>query len=314
MALTIELLKANTALSGLTDEQLTAITTLSTNDENAVIGKHTGEIYRKMDETISTVTGIARDGDEKTYNYLERAAKTFKEKADKVSEFEKQVSELTATKERLEKTIADGSQDKETKAKLDQATADLASITNQYNALKTDFDTAKNTHQTELFSVKVENEISSALSGIKFKEDLPESVTKVLLANTVSKLKSQKPEYVDNGKGGQVLVFKDENGAHMRNPENGLNFYTAADLIQKELKDVLATENKKGGAGTGGSGGAGGSGESVVSITGAKTRVEAMDIIHKGLAAKGFTIGSDEYQKGVDDAWKENNIQELPEK
>ena len=39
MALTREILVANAALSGLTDEQINAITTLSQNDENSVIGR-----------------------------------------------------------------------------------------------------------------------------------------------------------------------------------------------------------------------------------------------------------------------------------
>lgn len=41
--LTREILVANAALAGLTDEQLTAITTLSVNDENSVIAKKPGK-------------------------------------------------------------------------------------------------------------------------------------------------------------------------------------------------------------------------------------------------------------------------------
>ena len=41
--LTREILVANAALAGLTDEQIAAITTLSANDENSVIAKKTGE-------------------------------------------------------------------------------------------------------------------------------------------------------------------------------------------------------------------------------------------------------------------------------
>ena len=48
MALTREILVANAALSGLTDEQINAITTLSQNDENSVIAKKTGEIYGNL--------------------------------------------------------------------------------------------------------------------------------------------------------------------------------------------------------------------------------------------------------------------------
>ena len=43
--LTKETLIANEALAGLTDEQITAITTLSQNDENTVIGQKFGEVY-----------------------------------------------------------------------------------------------------------------------------------------------------------------------------------------------------------------------------------------------------------------------------
>ena len=78
--LTKETLIANEALKGLTEEQLTAITTLSENDENTVIGQKFGEVYRQMDSTIEKATGIKRDGDEKTYVYLGRATKAFAEK------------------------------------------------------------------------------------------------------------------------------------------------------------------------------------------------------------------------------------------
>ena len=44
MALTSEILKANAVLTGLTEEQIAAITTLSQNDENTVIGAKIGGI------------------------------------------------------------------------------------------------------------------------------------------------------------------------------------------------------------------------------------------------------------------------------
>lgn len=313
MALTNEVLKANTALAALTDEQITAITTLSKNDEDSVIGTRIGQVYREMDDKISTITGIPRNGDEKTYLYLERATTTFKEKADKVADFEKQVGELTATKERLEKTIADGTQDKETKAKLDQATADLQSVTNQYNTLKTDFDSTKEKHQSELFTVQVKNDLSSAVSGLKFKSEFPESVTTVMRDQALNKIQSMKPEYIDNGQGGKQLVFKDETGAVLRNPENALNPYTAAELVKKELSTfgILDDGKQKGGGGTsGGQGGSGGAGAYVVS--GAKTQTEANKIIHEGLTQKGYTVDSTEYQTEMKQAWIDNNIIALP--
>lgn len=65
--LTREILIANAALSGLTDEQIAAITTLSANDENSVIAQKTGEIYGGLDADILAASGIAKNGTEKTF-------------------------------------------------------------------------------------------------------------------------------------------------------------------------------------------------------------------------------------------------------
>ena len=52
MALTSEILRANAATAGLTDEQVSAIVTMSRNDEDSVIGQKTGEIYGGLDADI----------------------------------------------------------------------------------------------------------------------------------------------------------------------------------------------------------------------------------------------------------------------
>ena len=63
--LTAELINGN--ITGLSEEQVSAIVELSRNDENQVIGQRIGEIYRELDNTIAASTGIAREGAEKTY-------------------------------------------------------------------------------------------------------------------------------------------------------------------------------------------------------------------------------------------------------
>ena len=64
--ITVEMLAADAALAGLTDEQKNAIALMSKNDEEVVIGNRFREVYNKLDETIARETGIARNGDEKT--------------------------------------------------------------------------------------------------------------------------------------------------------------------------------------------------------------------------------------------------------
>lgn len=319
MALTQQILAATAELSGLTEAQINAIITLSQNDENSVLGTRIGEIYRQMDATIASATGVQRNGDEKTYNYLERATKDIAEKAKGVDGLNNQIAALTKEKARLEKVIADGTGDAETKKALAQAQKDLAAVTKQFTDLHTEYETAKANHATELFNVKIENELSVATANIKFKPELPQSVTGVILNQAIAKIKGMNPEYIDNGNGGKVLAFKDGNGAIMRNPDNMLNPYTATDLIAKELKTmgVLDEGKPKPGGGTeppkGGRGGNGGNG-GTIDVSGARNRVEAYDAISNALMQQGMTVGSAEFDAAMTQAWKDNNVSSLPER
>lgn len=308
--LTTEVLKANESLSALTDEQVSAIVTLSQNDENAVIGARFGEVYRTFDENIAKGSGIQRNGDEKTYNYLDRVLgelKTTNENA------EKTIAELSKENKRLEKAIADGTADAETKKALVQAQKDLVAVTNQYNELKADYDKLGSQHKKELFGMKVDAEISAARQGVKFKAGLPPNATDALLKNAIESIKGMNPEFIDDGKGGKVLAFKDANGAVLRNPENQLNPFTVSELLKRELKQmgILDEGVHQTGGGT----------EPLtkttanatsVDLSGAKTRVEASEIISQQLMARGLTKDSKAYHDEFQKAWSENNVASLP--
>lgn len=317
MALTVEILKANAALAGLTDEQLAAITTLSANDENSVIAQKTGKIYGDLDADILAATGVAKNGTEKTYDYAKRVLSEFKTKAESATTLQTQIDGLTKEKARLEKAIADGATDAETKKALTQAQKDLAAVTTQFNDLKTKYDQAEQNHTTELFGIRVETALQTATAGLKFKAGLPESATKVLLDQAVTKIKGMNPEFIDDGKGGKILAFKDENGAIMRNPNNQLNPYTPGDLLAKELETmgILDKGRQAAGGGTSGNGGSGsGGGGATFDVSGAKTRVEAYDAIAAGLMAQGLTAGSEQFDAAMKQAWTDNNVAALPEK
>lgn len=316
MALTSELLQGNSVTAGLTAEQIQAIVTMSVNDENSVIAAKTGEIYGALDNDILTVSGIAKNGTEKTYDYAKRVIGEMKSQAGNATELGKQIAELTKEKARLEKVISDGGADAETKKQLNQAKADLAAVQKSYADVKAELDTAKTQHEKDLFNLKLDSEIEKSNGSFKFKANLPESVTSVLLNNAKEKIKGMNPEFIDDGKGGKVLAFKDANGAILRNPETNLNIYTATELIAKELKamDVLETGKGGKGAGSGAGGNGGNGGGSDLDISGARTQVEAEQIISKALLAQGLIKGSEDYQTAFDKAWKDNNIKALPYK
>lgn len=311
--ITIEMLQQQSALNGLTDEQKTAIVTLSKNDEEAVISKRFGEVYRQMDETIARETGIQRNGDEKTYVYLERAARELATKVNSIAGLNTRISELTAERDRLKKAVEDGTGDEKLRKDLQQAQRDLESVTNQYNTLKADYDKQKADHAAELINFRIDNELATAKGGIKFKGDLPQTATDVLMQQAIGKIKSLKHEYVDDGNGGQRLVFIDANGAQMRNPEKQLEFFTVADLLTKELKamGVLDEGRKAEGIST--------TvphvtpqGAIVLDLSGVRTQTQAQEVIAQTLMKQGMTNGSKAFQEAMTQAWKDNNVQSLP--
>ena len=307
MALTTELLNANASTAALTDEQKNAIVEMSRNDETAVVGQKTGEIYGGLDADILAASGIAKNGTEKTYDYAKRVIGEIKGQAGNAAELQNKVSELEKEKTRLEGVIAKGGADAETKRQLDQTKADLANVTKQYTELKTEFDKAKTDHAKELFGLRIDGEFAKATSGIKFKADLPASVTSVLMQQAIAKVKGMNPEYIDDGNGGKVLAFM-ENGTPKRNPENNLRPFTAAELIAAELKTmgVLEDGRRQTGAGSQGGQGGNGGGSKTVDISGARTQNQAHEIIAKQLMERGLVNGSKEFEEAMAAAWKEN--------
>lgn len=316
MALTNDIIQQDEALKGLTPEQITAITTLSERDENTVIGRRLGEVYRELDTKIETVTGIKRDGDEKTYNYFERAITTYKSDAEAAQEYKGQIDALTKERDRLQKAVNEGATDKEVAKRLATVTAELDVAKQQFNDLNEKFTGQKTAHEKELFDMRVGSVINQALSKFKFKETVPESVRTVLIDQTVNKIKGMNPDFIDN-KGVQTLIFKDENGAPLTNPANRLDYFTVDELIEKEFKgmDILDVGRKAAGTGTGqGSPGTGKGVSTVVSIEGADTQLKAYDMIAESLFARGLENGSQEFTDEVAKAWKELNVGELPMK
>lgn len=310
--ITIEMLAADAALAGLTDEQKNAIALMSKNDEEVVIGNRFREVYNRLDESIAKETGIPRNGDEKTYNYLERAAKTLAAKANSVDGLNTKIADLTKERDKLKQQVAEGG-DEATRKQLAQAQKDLEAVRTQYDTLKADFDKAKTDHAAELLGVQIDNVLAGAQAGLKFKPEFPQAATDTLLAQALNKVKGMSPEFIDDGKGGKRLVFKGENGEIARDPENHLEPYTAEALLKKELRamGILDEGRKANGAGTeppknpqpGGA---------PVDVSMARTQQEADDIIRKQLGAQGLVRGSKKYQEAYDAAWKDNNIINLP--
>lgn len=313
--ITNEMIAADAVLSGLTDEQKTAIVTMSQNDENVVIGNKFSEVYNRLDDTILKSTGIVRNGDEKTYNYLERAAKQLAEKANSVDGLNAKVQQLTKERDDLQKAVEKGG-DAELRRQLQQANADLNSVREQYNTLKTDYDKMKDGHAAELLGMQIDNALVGAKAGLKFKAEFPQAAIDTLLTQALNNVKGMNPAFIDDGKGGKVLAFMGQDGQPLRNPERQLNPYTAAELLQKELRTmgILDEGRQQQGGGTKPPQQQGGGNGVPVDVTMARTQNEADEIIHNQLNAQGLIRGSKAYEEAKTQIWKDNNISSLPMK
>lgn len=312
--ITKEILVANSALAGLTEDQINAIITINNNDVAGEIGKKTSEIYQKFDQLTKDATGVDRlmgATPEKTYDYLPRAIQEMKKNLGDNEALKTQIQNLTAEKTRLEGELAKGA-GAEVQRQLDQTKAELANTKSQYNTLQSQMAEKEKAHQAEIFGIRVDNDLNVASKGMQFKSEIPASVQTILLQNAYTKIKGMNPDYIDDGNGGKRLVFRGQDGAVLNNPENQLNPYTVGELLARELKDVLAVRREVTGGGTKPLGGGSGAGDPAVDVSGAKSQTEAQEILTKQFLAQGMTIGSDQFQEAMDKAWKDNNIINLP--
>ena len=311
MALTPDVLKSNEVLSTLSEDQLSAITSLSVNDEKSVISTKIGEHHGLIERDVKEVSGIEKNQGEKSYEYMKRVLSSYKESSGNSSELQTKISDQEAKIQQLEKSISDGSTDTVTIQKLKDAEGKLSQLQNQYDTDKNTWETEKNSFTEKITGIQVNSEFNKATAGLKFKAGYPESVQKTLLNSTKDSILSKyKPDWVE-ADGSKVMVFRDDKGEIVRNRANGLNPYTASELIMDSLKEVVDSGKNTTGAGTGNTSK---SDDSVGSadISGAKTQVEADQLIVKHLLQIGETRGSASFAEKQRKIRDQNNISKLP--
>ncbi len=312
MALTKETLRANEALAGLSDEQVDLIETLSRNDENTVIANRIGQLHGDYDADILAATGIAKQQGEKTYDYLKRAAGEIKRRADKSDEFQQKVTALTGERDALREQLKAGGAG-DLSAQLAAKEAELKNTKKLYADTKADLDKLTKESVSKMTALQIGYEIKGAAAALKFKPEIPQAVADLAVQNIVKEMETaHKPEFIPDGNGGHRLVFKDENGVQFNNPANGLQPFTAAELLTQKLSalGILAEGQKQAGAGTKAT--PGNAGGSRYDIGGARTQVEADEMIVEQLCRDGFVKGTPEFTDEHSKIRAENKVQELP--
>lgn len=311
--LTVEMLTQNPALQGLTDAQRTVIATMSQNDENTVIGTRIGELHGQYDQDVLSVTGIAKNAGEKSYDYVKRVLGDYKSKIDshkavkdELTAAKVQVTELQA---KLEKNAGDDAlkqQLKDAKAQVTQLQTTLQTKETEFNAKKAELETAnKNIH--------IDYAFQAAVSNLKFKDSITEPVQKVLLQSAKAEVLAKgTPDFIDDGNGGKRLVLRDANGIILNNPKNNLNPYTMQELVMEtSLKDVIDTGRQQNGGGTNNVSNVNRA-DSMLDMSNIKTQLEADKAITAYLLANGITRDSKEFAEQSISLRNDNNVAQLP--
>ena len=312
MALTQDMIKANEVLAELSEDQITAISTLSLNDENTVISSKIGELHGKYDADILASAGVEKNQGEKSYDYMKRAFGGLKTQVDGSAGLATKVTAYEADIANLKKQITDGSTDEVTKQSLRDAEDKLSALQTLYDTDKGNWATEKDEFASKITGIQVSTQFDTAMSGLKFKAGYSDSAKQMLLKSTKAEILAEhKVGWVETD-GEKTMVFRDDKGEILKNKNNALNPYTAAELIQEKLKDSLDAGVKKPGGGTGNPGGGGSATIDLVDISGAKTQVQADDIIVKYLMQTGETRGTVSFTEKQMKLRDDNEVAKLP--
>lgn len=312
--LTIEMLRQSSALTGLTDSQLSAIAEMSKNDENTVIGTRIGTLHGQYDSDIFGITGIKKKDGEKSYDYAKRVLSEYKTKAESVKTIQTQLTEAQAQITDLQAKLESNTGDETLKQQLKDAKAQVTQLQAQLKTKETEFNTEKAKFDKDIKDVHINYAFQAATAGIKFKTGITEPIQKTLLNAAKSEILAKgTPDFIDDGLGNKKLVLRGADGNILNNPKNNLNPYTLQELVlETSLKDVIDTGRKQQGGGTGnfgnGSGGTGGT----LDLTGVRSQLEADKVIEAHLLANGLTRDSQEFADQSMQLRTENNVASLP--
>ena len=311
--ITIEMLNNNSATAALTEAQKAAIAELSKNDEATVIGTKIGALHGQYDTDIFNITNTPKNNGEKSYDYLKRILSDYKNKADATSAIQTKLDAANKEVSELKTKIEKGSQDAVLKQQLRDAQNQVIQLQSQLTKKQEELTTKEAEYKSEIKSAQVDFAFTNAVSGIKFKDGVSESVQKILINAAKNEILAKgTPDFIEGSDGNKKFVLRDENNNTINNPKNNLNPYTLKELIMEtSLKDVIDTGKQQPGGGTKpimtNNGAAG-----TLDLSGIATQVAADSAIEKYLLASGVTRDNPEFGVKLLEIRNENNVSELP--
>lgn len=302
MPITGDLIKQQTIDTPFTDSQIALIEKLSQNVEDQVIHDKTREWYSQWDQTILDASGIQKEAREKASDYAKRAFAALKSENQELVTFKAKAKEL----ETEIATLKDGKIDAATTQKITDLKAELASLKQTHQAQLQEKENALAEKEKALLAERVETQFASALNGVSFKKDETSAALKdIAIQNAKQTLLAEATMDTQDGK----LVWRDKDGNIIRNPKNGNEPATTADLLLPKLTPVIDQGRKAAGTGTNGAAGAGQASNFAPT---AKTRTDFDRQAGEFLLAQGLERTNPEFATKLTELRKEFDAQALP--
>lgn len=181
------------------------------------------EIYKQIDADVSSITGTPKGSDEKTYEYVKKQLAGLKTSAES----------MKAKNEELQKAIDSKSPD-ETVALLKK---ELEQITKKHQEKMEEWKGKYEGLEANTARMRVSNELSLALMGVKFRAEIPEEPRNAMI--TIAKDDIMKNARYMNEK----LVFVDDKGDVML--DDMMRPVTAKAMLEAKLKSIIDTGVQK---------------------------------------------------------------------
>lgn len=205
-----------------------------------VIKPRVREIYTQFENDVKSITGIEKNANEKAYDYVKRVIPEYVSKQQS-DELKKLQGEIDTYKKKIEEGDTEGIW----KQKLSESETKFK---NELEKIKRDLeDERKNTATAT--KMRLLSEAHSPIKS-KYRKDLPSyfyTTERMILDEA---LKSS--VVVKDEKDNDILVEADANGEPKK--DSSFNYIPISKKLETALKDAIATDPKKGGAGTGGGG------------------------------------------------------------
>lgn len=312
--ITLEMLDANEATKGLSPELREAIVQMSKNDENATIGAKIGELHGQYDADVFGITGVAKKEGEKSYVYVKRVLSDYKNKIDSTANVRNELEQSKTQLAELQAKLEANAHDETLAQQLKDSKAQIERMKTQFAERETAFNTAKAKLESDIKGLHVDYAFKAAVSGLKFKGGITEGMKRILLDSAKAEVMAKgTPDVITDEAGAVKLVFRDANGAILTNMANNLNPMTVEDMVrQTTLMDAIETTPVQTGGGTHSPSNTAYAPQAGFTISGARTQVEADNMIAQHLLSQGITRDSLEFSSKLREIRDANQVGNLP--